>query len=60
MRLGSSEHARQNGNPSLPLASAEGVDQLQLEELRRQKLVERGGFSRRIYLIETLTVNVTG
>ena len=36
------------------LASVAGVSQSQLELIRQQKLAERGGFSQRIYLIETL------
>ncbi len=37
------------------LASAEGVSQFQLEEMREQKRRGRGGFDRRILLIETIS-----
>jgi predicted house-cleaning noncanonical NTP pyrophosphatase (MazG superfamily) len=35
------------------LAKSEGVSQLQLEEIRKRKLMGRGGFDQRILLIET-------
>ncbi len=35
------------------LAAVEGVSQSQLEEMRRKKREERGGFDRRIFLVET-------
>jgi len=37
------------------LAAAEGVSQFQLEEKRKRKRGERGGFDRRILLIETVS-----
>lgn len=37
------------------LAAAEGVSQFQLEEKRKRKRRERGGFDRRILLIETVS-----
>ena len=36
------------------LASVENIGESQLEEMRWQRLAERGGFDQRIYLIETL------
>jgi predicted house-cleaning noncanonical NTP pyrophosphatase (MazG superfamily) len=35
------------------LAAAEGISRSQLEKMRREKRKERGGFDRRIFLIET-------
>lgn len=35
------------------LANAVGVNESQLNELRRQKLVERGGYKQRLLLVET-------
>ena len=35
------------------IAKSEGVSESQLEEIRKQKLMERGGFEKRIFLIET-------
>ncbi len=37
------------------LAAAEGVNQFQLEKMRKRKRKERGGFDRRILLIETVS-----
>lgn len=35
------------------LAATNGVDRSQIEEIRRQKREERGGFDDRIFLVET-------
>lgn len=35
------------------LAWEQGIDRQQLEEMRQRKARERGGFQRRIYLVET-------
>ncbi len=40
------------------LAAAEGVSQFQLEERRKRKRRERGGFDRRVLLIETISADV--
>jgi predicted house-cleaning noncanonical NTP pyrophosphatase (MazG superfamily) len=37
------------------LAIEAGVSQSQLEEMRQQKVTERGSFGQRVYLIETRT-----
>jgi predicted house-cleaning noncanonical NTP pyrophosphatase (MazG superfamily) len=40
------------------LASLEGVSSSRLEEIRQRKQTERGGFSQRIFLIETRAAGV--
>jgi len=40
------------------LAVAEGVSQFQLEEIRKRKRRERGGFDQRIFLVETSPADV--
>jgi predicted house-cleaning noncanonical NTP pyrophosphatase (MazG superfamily) len=40
------------------LAAAEGVSKSQLEEMRGRKRGERGGFERRIFLVETIPADV--
>jgi predicted house-cleaning noncanonical NTP pyrophosphatase (MazG superfamily) len=40
------------------LAAAEGVSQFQLEEMRKRKRRERGGFDQRILLAETVSADV--
>lgn len=40
------------------LAADEGVSQFQLEEMRKRKRRERGGFDRRVLLIETISAGV--
>jgi len=40
------------------LAAAKGVSKSQLEEMRERKRRERGGFERRIFLVETIPADV--
>ena len=42
------------------LAASDGVNQEQLETMRRGKRKERGGFGRRIFLVETIPVEKDG
>jgi predicted house-cleaning noncanonical NTP pyrophosphatase (MazG superfamily) len=40
------------------LAAAEGVSQFQLDEIRKRKRNERGGFDQRIFLVETCSADI--
>jgi predicted house-cleaning noncanonical NTP pyrophosphatase (MazG superfamily) len=40
------------------LAAAEGVSQFQLEEMRKQKRKERGGFDQRIFLTKICSADI--
>jgi predicted house-cleaning noncanonical NTP pyrophosphatase (MazG superfamily) len=40
------------------LAVAEGASQFELEEMRKRKRRERGGFDQRIFLVETRSVDI--